>query len=304
MIRRKLLHVSSVVLVALGVGFIWQPVNAAGTDDIKVSALGTGIYLLQGAGSNVVAMTGKDGALVIDGGLPEHSEALYQAILKATGSSRINTLFNTHWHPEQLGLNQRASRDGATIIAHAETLMFLKHKVTSTLVKGSFGPLPEKERPNKTFTKEGTLQFDGHTVDYGYLPAAHTNGDLYVYFRDQNLLVAGGAVGSDSWPLVDYRNGAFIGGVVRAHQKLAGMVKADTKVIPAQGRLLTGAELVTQRDMYEKLFLDLNALMNKGMGFNDIVATNPLKGYESQYGDPSVFLDGLYRSQEMAYVPD
>ena len=68
MIRRKLLHVSSVVLVALGVGFIWQPVNAAGTDDIKVSALGTGIYLLQGAGSNVVAMTGKDGALVIDGG--------------------------------------------------------------------------------------------------------------------------------------------------------------------------------------------------------------------------------------------
>jgi hypothetical protein len=56
--------------------------------------------------------------------------------------------------------------------------------------------------------------------------------------------------------------------------------------------------------MYEKLFVDLNALMNKGMGFNDIVATNPLKGFESRYGDPSVFLDGIYRSMEMAYVPD
>ncbi len=304
MIRRKLLQVSSVLMITLGTGIFAQSIQAAGADEIKVSELKPGVYLFQGAGSNVVAMTGMEGALVIDGGLPEHSEALYNAILKATGTTRINTLFNTHWHPEQLGLNQRASSDGATIIAHEQTLLYLKHKVTSTLVKGSFGPLPEKERPTKTFTKDGSLDFAGHKVEYGYLPAAHTNGDLYVYFRDLNLLVAGGAVGSDSWPLVDYRNGAFVGGVVRAHEKLATMVKADTAVIPAQGRPMTGATIVTQKDMYEKLFLDLNALMNKGMGFNDIVATNPLKGFESQYGDPSVFLDGIYRSMEMAYVPD
>ena len=111
-------------------------------------------------------------------------------------------------------------------------------------------------------------------------------------------------MGSDSWPLVDFRNGAFIGGVVRAHEKLAALVQADTMVIPATGRPMSGADIVTQREMYEKLFVDLNALMNKGMGFNDIVATNPLKGFESRYGDPSVFLDGIYRSMEMAYVPD
>ena len=301
MIRRKLLHV---VLFALGVGGFNAPLSAAPADDIKVTELKSGVYLFQGAGSNVVAMAGKDGALVIDGGLPEHSEALFAAIQQATGATRINTLFNTHWHPEQLGLNARAGKDGATIIAHEQTLNFLKHRVTSTLVKGSFGPLPESSRPNKIFRSTGTLEFAGHTVEYGYLPAAHTNGDLYVYFRDLNLLVAGGAIGSDSWPLVDYRNGAFIGGVVRAHQNLAAMVKADTTIIPALGRTMTGAELAGQRDMYEKLFLDLNAMMNKGIGFNDIVATNPLRGFEGRYGDPSVFLDGIYRSTEMAYVPD
>ena len=304
MIRRKLLQVSAVFMATLGAGLLANLLQAATADDIKVSELKPGVYLFQSAGSNVVAMTGKDGALVIDGGLPEHSEALYKAIQQATGSKRINTLFNTHWHPEQLGLNQHASRDGATIIAHEQTLMFLKHKVSSPLVKGSFGPVPEKERPSKTFKTEGSLEFDGHKIEYGYLPAAHTNGDLYVYFRDLNLLVAGGAVGSDSWPLVDFRNGAFIGGVVRAHVKLAALVQADTMVIPATGRPMSGADIVTQREMYEKLFVDLNALMNKGMGFNDIVATNPLKGFESRYGDPSVFLDGIYRSMEMAYVPD
>ena len=40
------------------------------------------------------------------------------------------------------------------------------------------------------------------------------------------------------------------------------------------------------------------------IGFNDVVAENPLQGQEARYGDPSVFLDGAFRSMEMAYVPD
>ena len=40
----------------------------------------------------------------------------------------------------------------------------------------------------------GTLAFGAQHADYGYLGQAHTDGDLYVYFREANVLVAGGVV--------------------------------------------------------------------------------------------------------------
>ena len=44
--------------------------------------------------------------------------------------------------------------------------------------------------------------------------------------------------------------------------------------------------------------------MNMGLGPEDAVARNPLKKYEAEFGDPSAFLDGAYRSMLIAYVPD
>jgi hypothetical protein len=82
------------------------------------------------------------------------------------------------------------------------------------------------------------------------------------------------------------------------------LVKADTRVVPADGPLLTGRDIVRQRDIYDELFTTMIGYMNKGFGAEDAVATNPLKQYESEFGNPSAFLDGAYRSMLIAYVPD
>ncbi|MDX1563339.1 MAG: hypothetical protein R3305_10450, partial [Gammaproteobacteria bacterium] len=44
-----------------------------------------GLFLLQGAGCNVVAMPGRDGSLMIDGGLAANADALLAAVSEATG---------------------------------------------------------------------------------------------------------------------------------------------------------------------------------------------------------------------------
>ena len=44
--------------------------------------------------------------------------------------------------------------------------------------------------------------------------------------------------------------------------------------------------------------------MNMGFGAEDTVARNPLRAYDAEFGDPSAFLDGAYRSMLIAYVPD
>jgi hypothetical protein len=118
------------------------------------------------------------------------------------------------------------------------------------------------------------------------------------------VLVVGGVLSKDRWPLLDYRNGAWLGGRVRAVERLAGIVVPDTRVVPADGPVLTGRDVVRQRDIYQELFLTMIDYMNKGFGPEDAVAANPLAAYSAEFGDAAAFLDGAYRSMLIAYVPD
>src|SRR5262245_21940044 len=308
--RRRFLRASIQAVQIAGVASLGGALTrgyAAGAPQISPQVSVTelnGLILLQGAGCNVVAMSGKEGALMIDGGLAANADALLKAVKERTGASRVHTLINTHWHPEQTGANEAVGRDGGVIFAHEKTRMYLSNPVTSVTFKGRLEPLPKVARPNKTTYGDGSLEFDGQKINYGYLPAAHTDGDLYVHFPEKNVLVAGGVVSGEEWPLLDYRNGAWLGGRVRAHQQLADLVRSRTRVVPAQGRVITVSDIVRHRDIYLVLFHTMIDYMNMGMGAEDAVVRTPLKQYQSEFGDPSAFLNGAYRSMLIAYVPD
>jgi cyclase len=271
---------------------------------ITTTDLGGGLFLFQGAGCNVLALRGDSGALMIDGGLAANADALLRAVYAATGNDRVETLINTHWHPEQTGANELVGRAGGTIFAHEKTAMYLGSRVTSALFDGRREALPEVARPKATTRAEGTLEFPGRRVDYGYLPAAHTDGDLFVHIPELNVLAAGGVVSAEAWPLLDFRNGAWFGGRVRAVERLAGLVKPDTRVVPTDGRVMTGRDIVRQRDIYQELFTALIGYMNMGLGADDVVERNPLAKYESEFGNAAAFLNGAFRSMQIAYVPD
>ena len=154
-----------------------QPVSA----DIATTDLG-GLALLQVAGVNVLALHGDDGALMVDGGPKASADALLRAVYAATRTTRIHTLINTHGHPDQTGANELVGKAGGVILAHEKTQLYLSHAMYSALLEGRQQPLPEAARPNQTTRGEGTLEFAGKRIEYGYLPAAHTDGDLFVHF--------------------------------------------------------------------------------------------------------------------------
>src|SRR5687768_535414 len=249
-------------------------------------------------------MPGPEGALMIDGGLAANAEALLAAVRSATGSSRIHTLINTHGHPEQVGANEAVGRAGGVIFAHEKTKTYLSNTVQSVTFTGRRRPLPEPARPTRTTRGDGSMEFAGQQIDYGYMPAAHTDGDLFVHFPKMNLLAVGGVVSAEEWPLLDYKNGAWLGGRVRALERLAKIVKPDTRVVPATGRMMTGSDIVAHRDMYQKLFTTMIGYLNMGLGPEDAVVRNPLEEYQSQFGDPKEFTYGALRSMMIAYVPD
>src|SRR5438034_2040338 len=197
--RRRFLAVGS---ASLGGALMRGYAGAAPQTSPQISATDLGgLTLLQGAGCNVIAMRGENGALMIDGGLAANADALLRAVKERTGNSRVHTLINTHWHPEQTGANEAVGRDGGIIIAHEKTRMYLSSAVTSVTFQGRLGPLPLVARPNKTTDEGSSLKFAGQPVDYAYLPAAHTDGDLYVYFPELHVLVAGGGVRAEHWPI-------------------------------------------------------------------------------------------------------
>jgi glyoxylase-like metal-dependent hydrolase (beta-lactamase superfamily II) len=326
--RRRFLHAGAAALGSVcgaglfGPAALLHPYSASARQiapRISTTDLG-GVTLLQGAGCNVLAMPGTvsprtvsagtvsagtgGGALMIDGGLAAKADALLAAVRSATGASRIHTLVNTHGHPEQTGANEAVGRAGGLIFAHEKTKTYLSNTVESVTFTGRRAPLPQPARPTRTARGDGSMEFAGQQIDYGYMPAAHTDGDLFLHFPKLNLLIAGGVVSAEDWPLIDYRNGAWLGGRVRALERLADVVNPQTRVVPTTGRVMTGRDIVRQRDMYQKLFLTMIDYLNKGMGPEDAVTRNPLKEYEAEFGDASAFTYGALRSMLLAYVPD
>ena len=151
-------------------------------------------------------------------------------------SGPVRTLFNTHWHPEQTGSNEKLGMAGATIIAQENTRLWLQQNITWPWNGRKFKKLPKIAQPNKTFYDKGALDSG---IRYGYISdAAHTDGDLYVYFPQQNVLAVGDAVCGQGWPVVDWWTGGWIGGIVGGLQRIQSVA---SKMATAIRRSFPGA---------------------------------------------------------------
>jgi cyclase len=282
------------------------PCAFAQTSKITRTELGDSIFLLSGAGANVIARTGADGVVLVDGGLAENADALAQAITALPNSGKIHTLFNTHWHPEQTGSNEKLGSAGATIIAQENTRLWLTQNITWPWNGRKFKKLAKIAQPNKAFYDNGALDSG---IKYGYISdAAHTDGDLYVYFPQQNILAVGDAAYGQGWPVVDWWTGGWIGGIVGGLQRIQSVASSngnrDTKIVPAVGPLLSVADITAQVDMYGTIYDRLNQMLNKGHSPSEGVEAKPAKEYEAKMGNPDEFIRRSFESLWAYLSPD
>jgi len=233
-----------------------------------VSPLGARLALLQGYGGNVTLLTGPAGPLLVDGGSAPHTAALLSAVAAHSGSKQVPVLFNSHWHPEQTGANERLGRAGARIIAHENTKLWLSSDFESPWQKRHYTPAPRVALPNDTFYTTGSLVHGGERVDYGYVLQAHTDSDIWVFFRDANVLVA-----SD---LLDLAN-------------------ADTRIVPGLGPVQTREDLKRQLDMLLVLQERLYTLLRDGRSADEMLAAQPTREYDARCGDPELFIRNAFR---------
>jgi len=260
------------------------------------ASLGLNLRVIGGAGGNVIVFDAPEGTLLVDGGLEQNSSALLREVSKGAEARKVSVLFNTHWHPEQTGSNERLAKSGATLVSHVNTKLWLSRPIKVKWLPKPFGPLPEKARPTRTTYTTDTLSHGGEQIEYGYLPQAHTDGDIYVYFKNANVLATGGVVSAAGWPRLDYETGGWIGGLVAGYDRLLKVGNDSTRIIPANGPELKRAHLQAHRKMYMTIYERVVASLTQGLGPDEVVATEPAKEFVAEWGDPKEFVDSAFRS--------
>jgi glyoxylase-like metal-dependent hydrolase (beta-lactamase superfamily II) len=263
---------------------------------LTVTRLSGNLAVISGAGGNVVALSGPEGMLLVDCGLAERSHELLETLGTLPGGRNIRTVFNTHWHWDHTGANERLRGAGATIIAHENTRLWLGSEIREEWQNRIYEPRPRQALPTQTFYyKSGSLTFGGEPIEYGYLAQAHTDGDIYVHFRGQNVLVTGDVVSVGRYPILDYCTGGWIGGMAAATRKLLTLADASTRIIPGTGPVQTRADLASEHDMLLAVHAKLWALMRKGLSASDMIAAHATADYDAKWGNSDLFIRNAYR---------
>ncbi len=302
--RRHFLRTGLAGAAALGLASLPGWAHAAGSRVVSTRLSDT-LLLLTGAGGNIVAARDRQGLLLVDGGNRPYGAAALGQALRELGAKRAHTLINTHWHPDQTGLNEQLGKDGAKIIAHENTRLWLSTDVRLTPDAAPIRRLPESARPNLTTYTSGSLGLDEEEVRYGYLPQAHTDGDLYVRFQKANVLVTGGVVAGNGWPTADWVTGGWVNGTVAGYKALIDLCDANTRVVTAQGTKVIGkAELEAERTMVASVADQLTRMLRKGYAPADVLAAAPAKEFESQLGDATQFITESFKSLWPRMAPD
>jgi cyclase len=263
--------------------------HIAWSQSAGVTKLTDKLSLLNGVGTNVLALSTSDGMVLVDSGAPQ-----YTAALKAT-TSRVKTVFNTHYHLENTGSNEMLAQAGAKILAHENTRewMAVPHWVPAE--DRYEKPRPKAAQPTETFYTSGSLKAGGEQIDYGYMIEAHTSGDIYVFFGESNVLAAGDVASPARDPELDYFTGAWIGGRVDAMDRLLKLSDDKTRIVPGYGPIMSRSDLKAERDLMSAIYDRTVDRVREGDNAEDMMKAGVLNGLPRTFQNPNKFLYDLQK---------
>ena len=250
------------------------------------------ITLITGAGNNVLALAGDGGSLLVDAGDPAHA----RDVIALAG--KVTRVFNTHYHLESTGGNDVMAQAGATIVAHMNTRLWMTQQIIRDWEDGKvYPPRAKVALPTEAFrAATGEMMFGGERVEYGLLTQAHTDGDIFVHFRNANVLAVGDVVQPGRLPTLDWFCGGWIGGMHNAQKALLDRADDQTKIVPASGPVMTKADLQASYATIGTIREKLVALVKKGQGAQNLIDTGAVDEFKDvMRGDAATFLYTAYR---------
>jgi glyoxylase-like metal-dependent hydrolase (beta-lactamase superfamily II) len=195
----------------------------ANADELEVVPVVPNFYMIVGAGGNIAVQTGPDGVVLVNAGSPEMPDKVLAAIRKLTPQP-IRFIIDTSADPENVGGNGALAKAGqsftqatntgpggignvgpATILA-SETVL---NRMSAPA--GKQPPFPADAWPTESFSlNEKDVYINQEGIQSMYQPAAHSDGDVMVFFRRSDVLVAGDILDTTQFPRIEIDKGGTI----------------------------------------------------------------------------------------------
>jgi glyoxylase-like metal-dependent hydrolase (beta-lactamase superfamily II) len=303
----------------------WFVASGAAQDGLEVIEVRSNFFMIAGAGANVGVQVGDDGLVVVDAGATARASDVVAAIKKISPKP-IRYVINTGPDADHVGGNDVLSKSGdqffpgttgagrrpdilrssAAILAAEGVVRHMIAAAESSPGQSLTGLPTESFHYAKKF-----LYLNGEAIEVLHQPAAHTDSDVFAFFRRSDVVFAGDVIDTRRFPVIDIERGGSIDGEVAALNRLSEIAvasvpivsrEAGTIVIPGHGRLFDQYDVIEYRDMVTIITDRIRALVNAGRSLEQVKAAGPAKGYAGRYGNDGgdwtteKFVEAVYRS--------
>ncbi len=301
---------------------------------LEVIEVQPNFYMIAGAGANIGVQVGSNGVVLVNAGTAKASSEVLAAVTKlSTPNQPIRYIIDTSADPDVVGGNEklstagrgitsasvsttaRTASDAATILSHEEVLT----QLSAPPEKGQAPLVSSDGWPGDAFSeKRRVMYFNNEGIEVIHQPAAHTDGDLLVFFRKSDVIVAGNIIDADRFPVIDVAHGGSLQGEIDALNKIIEIAippgpyfsqsnvldapPTGTAVLPGRGRILRQIDVVDYRNMVVIIRDAVQDLIDQKMTLKQIKAADPAKPYKTRYGSTSgpwttdMFIEAVYNS--------
>lgn len=313
MTRHRLLAVCAVL------GSAFAPLKAQ--VPLEVLEVRPSFFVIVGAGANIGVQVGEDGLVVVDAGTAADAPRVLDAIRRISPKP-IRYLVDTGPDADHVGGNEALATAGEKLFAgglpgggQPNAATAAERVAPVIAAEGALRHLaksPAAGWPTEVFHyARKAMYLNGEAIEVLHQPAAHTDSDVFAFFRRSDVVVAGDVLDTRQFPVIDVERGGSIQGEIAALNRLVDLAvpstpvvtrEAGTIVVPGHGRLCDSYDVVEYRDMVTIIRDRVRDLIKAGRSLTEVMAAQPAKGYMGRYGNAGGawttdrFVEAVYRS--------
>jgi hypothetical protein len=165
-------------------------------------------------------------------------------------------------------------------------------------VMGTPPPLSERfiklrvDRPRIAFSEVLGFDLNEESIHVVHQSPGYSNADAIVHFHVANLVYLGEVFPGDGYPTIEATQGGTLDGLLKT---LSGWTDSTFRVVPAHGKVTTGATVKEFRDMIATVRDRVQKMINSGQDENHILGQRPTADFDATWGRGRVQADAFVR---------
>jgi hypothetical protein len=283
------------VLLGLCLVLLGHCAFGAQQDAVGVTEITPTLFVFSTTAGNVVASVGGDGVLLVGIPLAASTPRISNLLASLTKSPVRYVVIAPQDLPHSEG-DAGWGRRGAFVAMHENALRRLGGDTM-----GAPPPLSPRfvklgvDRPRIAFSEVLAFDLNGESIHVVHQKPGYSDADAIVHFHVAKVVYLGEAFPGDGYPAIDPAQGGTVDGLVKT---LDGWTDSSFHVVPARGKVTTGATVKALRDMIVTVRDRIKRMIEAGRTEREVLAEHPTTDFDAEWGHgrvrPEEFVHDVY----------